>query len=111
MAIQPAPNLYINVVARINEDYAELIGHLKDMDTRCAYLRSFELTLSSALREPLWQLPEYVRQSAEMPLPSDPYDMLPYEYFRAWLAVYEMIMRDEGLIGRRKAFIIGAEDV
>ena len=71
-------NIYLNVVIRINEDYAELIEHLKEMDTRVAYLKTFELSLSTALPKPM--------------------------------TVYELVMRDEGLIGTRQQAILGLDD-
>lgn len=103
-------NIYLNVVARINQDYGELIEHLRQMDTRVAYLKMFELSLSSALPKPLWDVDAYRIQSSRTPMPSDPYGILPFETFRAWMTVYEMVMRDEGLIGTRQQSILGMDD-
>lgn len=105
-----AGNIYLNVVARINQDYSELIDHLKAMDTRTAYLKTFELSLSSALPKSLWESDAYIAQSKIMPMPEDPFALLDFETFRAWMTVYEMVMRDEGLIGTRKQTILGLED-
>lgn len=101
-----AGNIYLNVVARINSDYGELIQHLKEMDTRVAYLKTFELSLSSALPRPLWEVDAYTVQSSRTPMPSDPYVMLDFETFRAWMAVYEMVMRQEGLIGTSSSTVL-----
>ena len=105
-----AGNIYLNVVTRINQDYSDLIDHLKAMDTRVAYLKTFELSLSSALPRSLWESEAYISQSRIMPLSEDPYALLDFETFRAWMTVYEMVMRDEGLIGTRKPVIIGLDD-
>ena len=103
-------NIYLNVVIRINEDYAELIEHLKEMDTRVAYLKTFELSLSVALPKPLWESEKYIGQSRLTPMPSDPYSLLDFDTFRAWMTVYELVMRDEGLIGTRQQAILGLDD-
>lgn len=105
-----AGNIYLNVVVRINDDYGKLLQHLEEMDTRTAYLRMFEMSLSSALPKPLWESDRYIQQSKETPLPTDPYAMLDFETFRAWMAVYELVMREEGLIGTRRQSIIGLDD-
>lgn len=103
-------NIYLNVVIRINEDYADLIEHLKEMDTRVAYLKTFELSLSTALPKPLWESEKYVAQAKMTPMPADPYALLDFETFRAWMTVYELVMRDEGLIGTRQQVILGLDD-
>lgn len=89
-------NIYLNVVIRINEDYADLIEHLKEMDTRVAYLKTFELSLSTALPKPLWESEKYVAQARMTPMPLDPYALLDFETFRAWMTVYELVMRERG---------------
>ncbi len=103
-------NIYLNVVTRINDDYADLLGHLKEMDTRAAYLKIFEMSLSPALPNPLWEVDEYVSQSRLTPMPTDPWAILSFEEFRGWLVVYEIVMRRQGLIGTRKQMIIGLDD-
>lgn len=100
-------NIYLNVVARINEDYEELLVHLKQLDLRCCYLKSFEISLSSALSEkPLWEMNEYQKHKKECAMPSDPYEFLTYEEFRGWLEVYETVMRASGLIGTKEPKIL-----
>ena len=91
-------NIYLNVVIRINED------------TRVAYLKTFELSLSTALPKPLWESEKYVAQARMTPMPVDPYALLDFETFRAWMTVYELVMRDEGLIGTRQQVILGLDD-
>lgn len=105
-----ASGLYLNVVTRINDDYAALLDHLTEMDTRAAYLKTFEISLSQALREPLWSLESYKAQAARLPMPADPYAFLPFETFRSWIVVYEMVMRENGLIGRQKVAVLGLEE-
>jgi len=102
-------NIYLNVVARINEDYAELLTHYKEMDTRTHYLRSFEISLSSALPKSLWDIEEYTKIEKKMPLPEDPYAFIELETFRSWITIYELIMRSNGLIGTRDMMIMGME--
>lgn len=104
-------NIYLNVVARVNQDYADLIDHLKEMDTRMAYLKTFELSLSVALPRPLWESEKYIAQARITPMPDDPYTLLDFETFRGWMTVYEFVMRDEGLIGTRQQAVIGLEDL
>lgn len=103
-------NIYLNVVVRINEDYQSLIEHLDEMDTRVAYLKKFEISLSSALPNPLWDTKVWKQQSMQTPMPDDPYALLTFDTFRAWMAVYEMVMREEGLIGTRKQRIMGFDE-
>lgn len=103
-------NIYLNVVMRINADYEALIEHLKEMDTRAAYLQIFEVSLSSALPKPLWSTEVWMRQSRLTPMPADPYAVLPFDEFRAWMTVYELVMREEGLIGTKKQMILGLDD-
>lgn len=103
-------NIYLNVVTRINEDYAELIAHLKDMDTRVAYLKIFEMSLSTALPTPLWEVREYISQSRLTPMPRDPWALISFEEFRGWMTVYEVVMRRQGLIGTKKQMIFGLDD-
>lgn len=103
-------NIYLNVVVRINEDYSELIEHLKEMDTRVCYLKTFELSLSSALPTPLWDTQIYREQARRTPMPDDAYTLLDFETFRGWMTVYEIVMRDQGLIGTRRQSILGLDD-
>lgn len=100
-------NIYLNVVVRINEDYGELLGHLKDMDLRRLYLTNFELSLSLGCTQPLTTITTYCELLEKSPLPADPYDKVDYDTFRAWLTVYEVIMRDQGLIGTRPVGLMG----
>ena len=102
-------NIYFNVVVRINDDYADLITHLKEMDTRALYLRIFEVSLSLGCSTPLWKVPIYVEQAKTTPMPADPYERMEFDAFRAWMVIYEQVMRDEGLVGTRPTFVLGAE--
>ena len=102
-------NLYLNVVVRINEDWAKLHAHLEEMDCKVAYLRIFEMSLSSACNAPLWEIPIYAEQADRYPLPQDPFARLDFETFRAWMTIYELVMRDQGLIGTKKASILGLD--
>ncbi len=102
-------SIYLNVVARINEDYERLIQHLQETDRRAIYLLSFEMSLSPALSKPLWETEAYKRQAAEMPMPSDPYESMDIQSFRAWMTLYELVMREEGLIGTKQRTIVGLD--
>lgn len=103
-------SLYLNVVARINDGYTELLEHYKEGDTRVLYLQSFELSLSSALpKESLWDsenYSDYIKEH-ELELPDDPYEFVSMEEFRLYLVIYEMVMRDNGLIGTKPVEIPG----
>lgn len=103
-------NIYLNVVVRVNDDWAALIRHLEEMDTKVAYLRTFEMSLSPACGRRLWEIPEYKEFAKKFPLPSDPYARLDYDAFRAQMAVYEGIMREEGLIGTKRPKLLGFEE-
>jgi hypothetical protein len=101
-APEPPTSLYLNVVLRLNEDYYELKRHLDAMDLRKFYLRTFEISLSAALPEPLWDMKAYKDHLEKWPMPDDNYSMLDYETFRSTMAFYEMVMRDYNLIGLSK---------
>jgi len=103
-------NIYLNVVISINNAYDKLNDHLDSMDTRVCYLMGFEMRLSVALPYPLWENKEYIKQAMKTPMPDDPYTMLPYNEFRAWMTVYELVMREAGLIGTREQRVIGLEE-
>lgn len=109
MAVEAASNIYVNVVVRVNEGYVSLQQHLEEMDTRVSYLKIFELALSSALPRPLWEVEIYRNQSRKTPMPEDPYAVISFEEFRGWMCVYEMVMRAEGLIGKKPRTVLGME--
>ena len=111
MVVEAASNIYVNVVVRINEGYVALQQHLEEMDTRVSYLKIFELALSSALPKPLWEVDIYKKQAKMTPMPEDPYTVISFEEFRGWMTIYEMVMRSEGLIGKKKRTVLGLEDL
>jgi hypothetical protein len=99
----PVESLYLNVVLPLNEDFAELRGYLKTSDTRVKYLKTFEMSLSTCIREyPLWEDKKYLEHLKNHAMPDDEYTLLDFDEFRAWMAVYEMIMREHHLIGMSK---------
>lgn len=103
-------NIYFNVVVRINKDYEDLLTNLKSMDTMAGYLSMFELSLSLGCTMPLWEIDVYKERSQRLtPLPADPYKLIPFSEFCAWLAIYEIVMRDQGLVGTKPTYILGAE--
>ncbi|HKM13727.1 MAG TPA: hypothetical protein VJY42_02250 [Candidatus Methanomethylophilaceae archaeon] len=91
--------LYLDVVRPLNAGYGDLLDALCRMDTRAFYIRNFASVLSPALRGDLWSNEQYVSQLKENPLPTDLYAKLEYDTFQSWITVYEMIMRQSGLIG------------
>lgn len=111
MAVEAASNIYVNVVVRVNEGYGALQQHLEEMDTRVCYLKIFELALSSALPKPLWEVEIYRKQARMTPMPEDPYTVISFEEFRGWMTIYEMIMRSEGLIGKKPRTVLGMEEL
>lgn len=102
-------SLYLNIVERLNTDYAKSIGALDIMDLRAFNLKAFEVSLSAAMPVPLWSNDLYKEQQSKHPMPEDPFEVLSYEDFRSWLVVYEMVMRDVGLLGisKKKPQIFG----
>ncbi len=101
-------NIYLNTVVRINEGYSELQEHLKAMDTRVAYLKTFEIDLSSALPNmSLWNMDSYIAQQKANPMPDNIYELLQFDEFRSWMVLYELVMRDAGLIGHKTPKIMG----
>ncbi|MCK9323255.1 MAG: hypothetical protein M0P07_04795 [Candidatus Methanomethylophilaceae archaeon] len=99
---QRASAIFLNVVESINNEYFQLRNCMKRMDTRVFNLKNFEIALSSAMTKTLWETEKYKKQIEEYPLPLDPQQPVPYETFRSWVVVYELIMRDYGLIGTKK---------
>ncbi len=94
--------LYLNIVERLNADYAKAIGALDMMDLRAFNLKAFEVSLSAAMPSPLWNNELYANQEKRHPMPENPFEVLSYEDYRSWLVVYEMVMRDVGLLGSKK---------
>lgn len=107
---QRASAIFLNVVESINNEYFQLRNCMKRMDTRVFNLKNFEIALSSAMTKTLWETEKYKKQIEEYPLPMDPQQPVPYETFRSWVVVYELIMRDYGLIGtKKKTDLVGFE--
>ena len=108
----PSPgSVYLNTVNPINEEYSELRRHLKEMDTRVAYLQNFEMALSASINDSdLWSVSSYVAQQKATPMPDNEYAMLSFQEFRGWMVVYEMVMRSAGLIGTRKKGLMGWDE-
>jgi len=105
-----ATALYLDVVHPLNEELKQIRERMSENDTRCIYLLNFETTLSASLLDhPLYDDKNYKGfLEKNKPLPKDEYEFLDYETFRAWIHVYEMVMRDHNLIGMtRKATQIG----
>jgi len=111
--------LYLDVVRPLNTGYGDLIDALVRMDTRAFYIRNFASIVSPALKNDLWSNEQYLTQLKENPIPKNMYEKLDYDTFQSWITVYEMIMRDAGLIGSfgssdtsyiSKYFGVGGED-
>lgn len=91
---------YFNVVDPINADYAELRAALRRKDLRVFCLLDFEMTLSYMLTKPIAQHKEYRDIRERIPLDDmDPYAVLDYRTFRWVMTQYELIMRENRLIG------------
>lgn len=99
--------LYLDVVRPLNVSYTDLLAAFNRMDTRVFYLRSFASALSMAMPKDLWSNEQYVEQLEKNPLPDNNYAKLDYSTFQSWITVYEMIMRDVGLIGTKAPQILG----
>ena len=96
--------LYKDTVTDLNRYHRFLVNRYMMGDTRPRYLRTFELILSQSCPErSLWENERYVRVTKEYPLPKkdNPMDYVPTSQFYLYLVLYEYIMRDVGLIGKK----------
>lgn len=92
---------YLNTPVLLNRAYQELVMYYSMGDTRCSYLRTFELILSLSCPDvQLWNREIYKKTESLLPLPNDTTVMINAETFRLWLITYEQIMRDIGLIDK-----------
>jgi hypothetical protein len=92
---------YLNTPALLNKAYQELIMYYSLGDTKCSYLKTFELILSLSCPDvQLWNREIYKRTEDLLPLPEDRTMTINPETFRLWLITYEQVMRDIGLIDK-----------
>ncbi|MBR6038666.1 MAG: hypothetical protein IKP53_08115 [Candidatus Methanomethylophilaceae archaeon] len=92
------PTKYKDTVSDMNSMYSRLLHFQLIKDTRVEYLRTFESTLGLNLPEPLIKNPRYLRVTARWPLPERGYTT--ERKYRAYMLLYEEIMRDAGLLER-----------
>ena len=92
---------YLNVPILLNQAYRELVTYYSIGDTKCCYLKTFELLLSMACPDKqLWNREIYQETEKLIPLPEDRTKTINPEAFRLWLITYEQVMRDIGLIDK-----------
>ena len=94
------PGIFLNVVPQLNEQWQSLLGYSVKNDTRAIYLIAFRQTLSTAIAKHALLKDENYKEflKKHKDLPTNPYKRLKHVEFMAWLAVFEMIMRDHGMI-------------
>ncbi len=101
---QSKTSLYKDTVTDLNRYHRFLMRRYMVGDTRPRYLRAFELILSQNCPEhSLWENERYIRVTRKYPLPEkdDSMDYVPVSQFYIYLMLYEYIMRDVGLIGKK----------
>ena len=93
--------LYKDTITGLNSEYLFLLNAYTIGDTRVVYLRRFEAWLSMNCPQPLWSMNRYVYASSRYPLGRNVNGYVSRGKFLYYIAVYELIMRDIGLIGHR----------
>lgn len=94
--------LYKDTITDLNRLHRGLMHKYKFGDTRAVYLKEFELALSmNCPNQSLWSMERYVRISQHYPLPKDVQSYIGRDLFFLYMMLYEYIMRDIGLIGRK----------
>lgn len=102
-AEKPRISLYKDTITGLNREYDVLLNLFLIGDCRVVYLKKFEMWLSLNCPEyPLWVNERYIRLSTKYPLPQNPEAYVSRKLFYLYLMLYEMVMRDIGLIGRKK---------
>lgn len=96
---------YLNVVPLLNGAFAGLWTDLAEYDTRARHLKDFEVLMGAALKKQPCEYGSYGRAKGQNgvrtplpPLPDDDDQYVPSDIFRAWIVVYEEIMREAGSV-------------
>ncbi|MDO5862533.1 MAG: hypothetical protein Q4Q58_07075 [Thermoplasmata archaeon] len=93
--------LYKDTISDLNLGYRDLLMAYNEGDYAVSYLRTFEMILSLNLPDmTLWQYDEYKRLDGMLPLPVFDDEHVTGETFRAYMRVYEVLMRKVGLIDK-----------
>jgi len=92
-------SVYLQTAHSLNKYWERITDAMLEMDTRPLYLLTFETALSPCLSEPLYEMSDYVKQKKEHPFPKDPCQTMNFEEFMSWKTIYEIIMRDNNLLG------------
>jgi len=91
---------WMNIPPMLMDTYLDLVRSLADMDTRASYLITFGDALSMALPKAIEEYKEHSETAKKYPLPyGDPLRKIPHDRYRAWLKMYESIMRKAGIVG------------
>ena len=94
-------NLYKDTISDLNAEYRNLLQLYLIGDCRTVYLRKFELILSqNCPGSTLWAMPTYFRIAHRYPLPEEVSNFVSRKKFYLYLQLYELIMREIGLIGK-----------
>jgi hypothetical protein len=90
---------YKDTISDMNLLYSKPLVYQQINDTRVEYLRAFESALGLNLPQPLIKNPRYLRVTSAYPLKEKGFTTV--EKFRAYMLLYEEVMRDAGLLERR----------
>ena len=94
-------NVYLNTVISLNAGWDALLTAYMEFDLLVHYIRYFERILSVNLPYMLENNDNYKLVNEKFPLPEDDTTSMTPEAFRAWIAAFEGVMRDYGIIGRK----------
>lgn len=95
--------LYKDTITELNRLHRYLTYNYLIGDTRAVYLKQFELVLSlNCPNGTLWEMERYVRISKKYPLPDDVEKYVSRKHFYLYLMLYDYLMRDIGLIGKKE---------
>ncbi len=94
--------LYKDTITGLNSEWEALLRSYRLGDTRVLYLETFEAWLSMNCPKPLWTMERYSRIASKYPLRPNTKGFVGRDLFRLYLMLYELIMRDVGLIGRKE---------
>ncbi len=95
-------HLYKDTITGLNSQWEFLLSSFVLGDTRTLYLYRFEAWLSMNCPKPLWRMERYARVASRYPLRPNTMGFVSRDYFRLYIILYEMIMRDIGMVGGRK---------
>lgn len=91
--------IFLNTGEDLNQGWERLTEAYRKHDTRAYHIRDFENVLSPCLQKPLNDHENYKKIEKDYPLPTDDMRYIPDSSFRGRIRMFEMIMRENGIIG------------